>query len=66
MSVKKKKQRQYKKPVRKRVFYITPQTDYHINEMCAYMGISEKQGGKVIDKLVAIHQAASKGEKYNG
>lgn len=63
MSRKKKKQRQYKKDIRKKIYYIKPQTEFHINEMCAWMGISEKQGGKAIDKMVAICQAM-KGDFY--
>ena len=64
MSVKSKKknqQRQYNQNVVKRVFFITKQTNFHINEMCAYEGLSEKQGGRIIDKLVRNHQA-SKGD----
>ena len=66
MSVKKKKRRQYKKPLRRISIVVTPQTDYHLCEMCAQMGYGEKDKGRVVDKLVTIHQAASKGEKYNG
>ena len=62
----KKKQRQYKKPLRRISIVVTPQTDYHLCELCAQLGYGEKDKGRVVDKLVAIHQAARKGEKYNG
>lgn len=61
-----KKQRQYKKPIRTITIKVSPQTDYHLCEMCAMMGYGEKDKGRVVDKLVAVHQAARKGEKYNG
>ena len=58
---KNKKKRQYKKPLRRITIVVTPQTDYHLCELCAQMGYGEKDKGRVVDKLVAIHQAASKG-----
>ena len=66
LHTKKKKQRQYKKPIRTITIKVSPQTDYHLCEMCAMMGNGEKDKGRVVDKLVAVHQAARKGEKYNG
>lgn len=39
---KKKKKRQYKKPLRRITIVVTPQTDYHLCEMCAQMGYGEK------------------------
>lgn len=54
---KKKKKRQYNQNVVKRVFWITKQTNFHINEMCAYEGLSEGQGGRIIDKLVRNDRA---------
>ena len=60
MSVtKKKKQRQYNQNVVKRVFHITKQTNYWINEMCAHEGLSERQGGRIIDKLTRNSRAAA-------
>ena len=69
MSGKKKKknqQRQYNQNVVKRVFYITKQTNYWINEMCAYEGLSERQGGRIIDKMTRNNRIDSREEKYNG
>ena len=66
MSVKNKKKnqhRQYNQNIVKRVFYITKQTNFHINEICAYEGLSERQGGRVIDKWARIHQAERGGYK---
>jgi len=60
---KKNKQRQYNQNIVKRVFFITKQTNYHINEMCAYEGLSERQGGRIIDKLVRNDRATKK-ERY--
>ena len=54
---KKKKKRQYNQNVVKRVFWITRQTNFHLNEMCAYEGLSEGQGGRIIDKLVRNDRA---------
>lgn len=59
-SKKKKQQRQYKKPLRRITIVVTPQTDYHLCEMCAQMGYGEKNKGRVVDKLVAVHQASKK------
>ena len=66
LHTKKKKQRQYKSNLRRINIVVTAQTDYHLNELCAMMGYGEKDKGRVVDKLVAVHQAARKGEKYNG
>ena len=69
MSGKKKKknqQRQYNQNVVKRVFYITKQTNYWINEMCAYEGLSERQGGRIIDKMTRNNRIDSREDKYNG
>jgi len=54
---KNKKKRPYNQNVVKRVFWITRQTNFHINEMCAYEGLSEGQGGRIIDKQVRNNQA---------
>lgn len=59
---KKNKQRQYKKPLRRITIVITPQTDYHLGELCAMNGWGEKDKGRVVDKLVMIHQAAKGGK----
>lgn len=56
---KKNEQRQYNQNVVKRVFHITKQTNYWINEMCAYEGLSERQGGRIIDKLTRNSRAAT-------
>lgn len=60
------KQRQYKKPLRRISIVVTPQTDYHLCELCAQLGYGEKDKGRVVDKLMAVHQAAMKGDKYYG
>ena len=60
---KKNQQRQYNQNIVKRVFFITKQTNYHLNEMCAYEGLSERQGGRIIDKLVRNDRATKK-ERY--
>ena len=60
---KKNKQRQYNQNIVKRVFFITKQTNYHLNEMCAYEGLSERQGGRIIDKLVR-NDRATKGVNF--
>ena len=57
---KKNQQRQYNQNIVKRVFFITKQTNYHLNEMCAYEGLSERQGGRIIDKLVRNDRAMKK------
>ena len=61
---KKNKQRQYKKPLRRISIVVTPQTDYHLCELCAMNGWGEKDKGRVVDKLVTIHQAATKGGRF--
>lgn len=62
--MKHKNKKQYKKPLRRISIVVTPQTDYHLCRLCALNGWGEKDKGRVVDKLVTIHQAASKGEKY--
>ena len=56
-----KKQRQYKKPLRRISIVVTPQTEWHLNRLCAMNGWGEKDKGRVVDKLVTLHQAARKG-----
>lgn len=62
---KKKKQRQYKSNLRRINIVVTAQTYWHLKEMCAMNGWGEKDVGRVVDKLMAIHCAA-RGEKTNG
>ena len=56
-----KKQRQYKKPLRRISIVVTPQTEWHLNRLCAMNGWAAKDKGRVVDKLVTLHQAARKG-----
>ena len=56
-----KKQRQYKKPLRRISIVVTPQTEWHLNRLCAMNGWGEKDKGRVVDKLVTLHQTARKG-----
>lgn len=54
--------RQYKKPLRRISIVVTPQTEWHLNRLCAMNGWAAKDKGRVVDKLVTLHQAARGGK----